>query len=109
MNLPRHTLSSHSSPPVFVNAQFINVKEEGPIASTSSLRQDSSKNERQKGKARTSEIVEDASTRKDQKDRSRSMFACATRQGFFIAQTHPLDIVARRGELQKSSSMRHRD
>lgn len=34
---------------------------------------------------------------------SSSMFACATREGFFIARTNPLQIVTRRGETRSSA------
>lgn len=113
MNLSRHTLTSHAPTPTFVNAQFYNVSEryneqeegqyrldvgnlqisrgkrESSIAKASNQASSSSSQDKGKGK-----IVEDDHAKKC----SVSMFACATTEGYFIARTHPLGIIARRGE-----------
>lgn len=121
MNLPRHTLTSHAPTPTFVNAQFYNVTERyseqeegqhgldvanlrfggkraaatagGGVNNSSSAKASTQAGSsvQDQGKSR---IVESDHTRRD----STSMFACATTEGFFIARTHPLGIVARRGE-----------
>lgn len=99
MNLPRHTLTSHALSPTFVNAQFHNVKERNSDqqrdSTSSSVRLDN-------GEGSSRGIgTRQASEKKESIDDgpSSSMFACATRQGYFIARTHPLKIVSRRGEF----------
>jgi hypothetical protein len=99
MNLPRHTLTSHALSPTFVNAQFHNVKERNSVqqqgSTSSSVRLDNGEG------SSTAFGTRQASEKRGSIDDmpSSSIFACATRQGYFIARTHPLKIVSRRGEF----------
>jgi hypothetical protein len=99
MNLPRHTLSSHALSPTFVNAQFTALTDRQEIDSsqqaTSGLalgnERASSRSRNAQGKQRSKDAIDNGGN-------DASMFACATNQGYFIARTHPLSVVARRGE-----------
>lgn len=123
MNLPRHTLTSHAPFPTFVNARFSTVtdrrgQEEGSSSSNASYdangvklsqkegdaMEDSGQGRRKTKEGRKVEPVRwntdrvEAAADGDSAVRETSMFACATRQGFFVARTHPLSVVVRRGE-----------
>jgi hypothetical protein len=108
MNLPRHTLSSHALSPTFVNAQFTTLREfkEGTSSSNASknkIRSDNNAEGRDRGggERKGKQTYDEKGVEHDDiiaQDASSSMFACATREGYFIARTHPLGIVKRRGK-----------
>lgn len=80
MHLPRHTISSQVVAPAFVSAAFSST-------STSS--------NGQTGLNQPSHAEDDLY--------QGSLFSCATRTGFLVAQTCPLKVVARRGKCQGGS------
>ena len=102
MNLPRHTLTSHAHSPTFVNAHFSTLKEQKG-------QEERSSDAGAEAKVRLTTSQATQGTRGRDKDankgdqagtsapRTTSMFACATRQGFFVARTQPLSVVSRRG------------
>lgn len=81
MHLPRHTLTSHTLSPAFVNAHFCSS-----ATSSSSSSESSSLNQRENDAKQAVTQLPDG------------VFACATRSGFFVGQACPLKILSRTGK-----------
>ena len=107
MQLPRHTITSHNLTPAFVRAYFSSEEQE-PGSSTSIPASKATANEsagaqsKGKGKAMATEDTEreQAEDLEAKAGDNKSIFACATRSGFFVCRSWPLGELARTGERQ---------